>query len=142
MHPASNGNTFLVLDIALQAAGTAIAIVDRVPTKFKSLTDQVIRSASSVPANLAEGNGLVGKSRLHHYRKSWAVSLLSSPFKLLHAFQMSDPTSPMASRGGIQVDGNGVYRALLPKDGTWCRRPLLNPEATGSSVPDLITLLK
>ena len=68
MHQATNGNRFEVLDIALQAAGTAIAIVGRVPTKYRSLADQVIRSASSVPANLAEGHGLMGKSRLHHYR--------------------------------------------------------------------------
>ena len=68
MHQASHENRFEVLDVALQASGTAIAIVGRVPTKYRSLADQVIRSASSVPANLAEGHGLTGKSRLHHYR--------------------------------------------------------------------------
>ena len=68
MHHTPNGNTFEVLDIALQAAGTAIAIAGRVPTKYRSLADQIVRSASSVPANLAEGHGLSGKSRLHHYR--------------------------------------------------------------------------
>lgn len=60
------------LDIALDAAGTAIALVDRVPTKLKSLQDQVIRSASSVPANLAEGHGRVGRDRFHHYRIAYA----------------------------------------------------------------------
>ena len=43
-------NPFVVLDLALRAAGTAIALVGRVPGKFKSLEDQVIRSASSVAA--------------------------------------------------------------------------------------------
>ena len=61
-------NNLEALDIALQAAGTAIALVDRVPTKLKSLQDQVIRSASSVPANLAEGHGRAGRDRLYHYR--------------------------------------------------------------------------
>ena len=40
---------------ALEAAGTAIRLVMRVPAPLKSIADQLIRSASSVPANLAEG---------------------------------------------------------------------------------------
>ena len=68
MHQTSHANRFEVLGIALQAAGTAIAIVGRVPAKYRSLSDQVIRSASSVPANLAEGHGRAGKDRLYHYR--------------------------------------------------------------------------
>ena len=68
MHHSPNGNRFEVLDIALQAAGTAIAIVGRVPAMYRSVADQVVRSASSVPANLAEGNGRAGKDRLYHFR--------------------------------------------------------------------------
>ena len=40
-------NNFQTLDLALQAAGTAIALVDKVPPKLKSLADQLIRSAAS-----------------------------------------------------------------------------------------------
>ena len=72
MHQASLKSRFEVLDIALQAAGTSIGLVGRVPAMYRSLADQVIRSASSVPANLAEGHGLTGKSRLHHYRIAYA----------------------------------------------------------------------
>ena len=61
-------NNLHALDLALQAAGTAIALVNRVPGKFKSLEDQVIRSASSVAANLAEGNGRIGRDRQHYFR--------------------------------------------------------------------------
>ena len=68
MHQLSRENRFEVLDFALQAAGTAIGLVIRVPAKYRSLADQVIRSASSVPANLAEGNGRAGKDRLYHFR--------------------------------------------------------------------------
>jgi four helix bundle protein len=53
---------------ALQAAGTAIRLVMRVQASTKSLADQVIRSASSVPANLAAGHGRTGRDRLHHWR--------------------------------------------------------------------------
>ena len=42
---------------ALEAAGIAIKLVMRVPAPLKSIADQAIRSASSVPANLAEGAG-------------------------------------------------------------------------------------
>ncbi len=57
---------------ALEAAGLAIALVTRVPAPLKSIADQVIRSASSVPANLSEGHGRAGRDRIHHYRIAYA----------------------------------------------------------------------
>jgi len=57
---------------ALEAAGIAISLVIRVPSPLKSLADQVIRSASSVPANLSEGHGRSGRDRTHHWRIAYA----------------------------------------------------------------------
>jgi four helix bundle protein len=57
-----------VIEVALEAAGIAIALVDHLPSKYPSIADQVIRSASSVPANLAEGRGRFGKDRQYHFR--------------------------------------------------------------------------
>ena len=40
----------------------------RVSAPLKPIADQIIRSASSVPANLAEGAGRSGRDRFHHWR--------------------------------------------------------------------------
>jgi len=66
-------NTNLVaFEKALEAAGAAISLAMRVPAPLKSIADQVIRSASSVPANLAEGHGRSGRDRLHFWRIAYA----------------------------------------------------------------------
>jgi len=68
MHEQQQSSRFDALDKATAAAGIAISLVIRVPAPLKSLADQVIRAASSVPANIAEGAGRSGRDRLHHYR--------------------------------------------------------------------------
>jgi len=65
-------HNFIALDKALDAAGAAITLAMRVPAPLKSIADQVIRSASSVPANLAESHGRCGRDRLHFWRIAYA----------------------------------------------------------------------
>jgi four helix bundle protein len=62
-------NSNLIADSkAIAAAAEAISLVRQVPAPLKTLADQVIRSASLVLANLAEGHGRTGRDRMHHWR--------------------------------------------------------------------------
>ena len=72
MYDTRHPGELTVYSTALEAAATAIALVRRVPAPLKSLADQVIRSASSVPANLNEGHGRSGRDRIHHWRIAFA----------------------------------------------------------------------
>ena len=65
-------NQLIALTTALEAAGITLAIARRVPAPLKSLSDQVVRSATSVAANLSEGHGRSGRDRLHHWRIAYA----------------------------------------------------------------------
>jgi len=100
---------------ALEAAGTAIKLVMRVPTPLKSIADQAIRSASSVPANIAEGQGRSGRDRQHFWRIAYASAKeVDSHLRLL-------------AHAGV-VDAPGIAAVLATFDEvramTW---RLLNP---------------
>ena len=62
----------IALTTALEAAGEALAIARRVPAPLTSLADQVVRSATSVAANLSEGHGRSGRDRIQHWRIAYA----------------------------------------------------------------------
>jgi len=100
---------------ALEAASAAIRLVMRVPAPLKSIADQVIRSASSVPANLAEGQGRSGRDRQHFWRIAYASAKEVDSHLRLLAFV------------GV-VDGPGTATVLATFDEvramTW---RLLNP---------------
>ena len=72
MSKAVTHTNLIAHEKALEAAGMAIRLVMRVPAPLKSIADQAIRSASSVPANLTEGHGRVGRDRSNHWRIAYA----------------------------------------------------------------------
>jgi four helix bundle protein len=99
MSNALTNTNLIAHEKALEAAGIAITLVMRVPAPLKSIADQVIRSASSVPANLAEGHGRTGRDRLHFWRIAYASAReVDSHLKLL------------VQAGAI--NGTGAHRAF------------------------------
>jgi four helix bundle protein len=84
MHNAIAKPNLVALDKALEAASSTITLVMRVPAPLKSIADQVIRTASSVQANLAEGHGRSGRDRTHLWRIAYASAKeVDSLLKLL-----------------------------------------------------------
>ncbi|MCP4898222.1 MAG: four helix bundle protein [bacterium] len=72
MHDSQHNNDLMACTVAVEAATRVFALVKRVPAPFRSLADQVVRAASSVAANLSEGNGRCGRDRFNHWRIAYA----------------------------------------------------------------------
>ena len=102
---------------AIEAAGSAIALVTRVPAPLKSIADQVIRSASSVPANLAEGHGRTGRVRMNYWRIAYASAKeVDSHLRLLaHAGAINRSRTDDALKTFDQVRAM-TWRLLNPKE--------------------------
>ena len=59
---------FIAFEVSLQMIGALRDLVAVIRKQEPSLANQIVRAASSVSANLAEGNRRIGKDRLHLFR--------------------------------------------------------------------------
>ena len=116
MSNAATNTNLIAHSKAIEAAGIAIKLVMRVPAPLKSIADQVIRSASSVPANIAEGHGRFGRNRLNHWRIAYASAKeVDSHLKLLtHAGAINQSGAQEAMDAFDQVRAM-TWRLLNPK---------------------------
>jgi len=116
MNKALPKNNLIATEKATEAAAAAISLVKRVPAPLKSIADQVIRSASSVPANLAEGHGRSGRDRIHHWRIAFASAKeVDTHLRLLagvHAFQRENADHALQLFDDVRAM---TWRLLNPK---------------------------
>jgi four helix bundle protein len=114
MHETATG--FDVHDKAVRAAGLAISIAMRVPVQLKPIADQVIRSASSVPANIAEGAGRLGRDRAHYWRIAYASAKEVDSHLSLLALSGAIPPGKAGTASKLFDDVRAMtWRLLNPK---------------------------
>jgi four helix bundle protein len=116
MHNAKPTQEFIAHRKAIEAAGLAINLVEKLPWRFRSMTDQVIRAASSVPANLNEGLGRAGKDRAYHWRVSYASAReVESHLQVLLNARAIDPRRTEKARRLFDEVRAMTWRLLHPK---------------------------
>jgi len=116
MHEKQQPTRFDALEKATTAAGIAISLVMRVPAPLKSIADQVIRAASSVPANLAEGAGRSGRDRMHHWRIAYgSAKEVDTHLRLLMGTGALDPSQVESSLNLFDDVRAMTWRLIHPR---------------------------
>jgi four helix bundle protein len=116
MLDATRSSDLIVTSTAVTAAGKAIALVMRVPAPLKALADQVVRAASSVPANLSEGHGRSGRDRLYHWRIAYgSAKEVDCHLRLLVHAGAIDPKGAELAQGLFDQVRAMTWRLLHPK---------------------------
>jgi four helix bundle protein len=107
---------FVAHTVALEAAGLALSLVRRAPAPLRCIADQVIRAASSVPANLSEGHGRAGRDRFHHWRIAYASAKeVDSHLRLLLATKAVDTRQAATALDLFDRVRAMTWRLLHPK---------------------------
>jgi four helix bundle protein len=116
LHDTRNGNELIAHRKAVEGAGIAISLVSRLPPHVRSLADQVVRSASSVPANLAEGQGRFGKDRAYHWRIAYGSAReVDTHIRLLVGAGAVDPIRAGKACGLFDEVRAMTWRLLHPQ---------------------------
>jgi four helix bundle protein len=116
MLDATRSSNLIVTSTAVTAAGKAIELVMRVPAPLRALADQVVRAASSVPANLSEGHGRSGRDRLYHWRIAYgSAKEVDCHLRLLVHAGAIDPKGAEIALGLFDQVRAMTWRLLHPK---------------------------
>jgi four helix bundle protein len=106
----------IVTDKATEAAAFAIQLAMTVKSPLKSLAEQVIRSASSVPANLSEGHGRIGRDRAHFWRIAYgSAKEVDVHLRLLVVAGAIDATRAEVVRQNFDEVRAMTWRLLHPR---------------------------
>ncbi|MCP4902969.1 MAG: four helix bundle protein [bacterium] len=117
MHDSQPENDFIACTVAVEAATIVFALVKRVPAPFRSLADQIVRAASSVAANLNEGNGRFGRDRFNHWRIAYGSAKEVDTFlRLLSGAGVVDRAQAKMASDLFDEVRAMTWRLLHPKE--------------------------
>jgi four helix bundle protein len=103
-------------DVARDAAFLVLRLVRGAPPAVRSLSDQTVRAATSVPLNLAEGAGRRGRDRLHHWRIAHGSALEArTALELLVATRGVDPVAAATADALLDRVAAMTWRLVYPR---------------------------
>jgi four helix bundle protein len=94
-----------------------LSMARTVSAPFKSLADQAIRAASSVPANISEGQGRFGRDRNNHYRIAYGSAMEVDTFiRLLSSAGVVDASQAQKAAELFDQVRAMTWRLIHPKN--------------------------